>query len=539
MTMLGSALRRRRGIQLFQRACLSTPAYYEKEDTPPLVELEAAKLGFPSTSHILTEPIDLTVQHPSMGGHVLLGRNGTGKSLLSNTLASRGHKEYLKGGSFFADRTTMISHVSFESHEDLLAEGGTAYKAIADGNLSKAAQFLVVRFGLFPLLYRDVNTLSTGEIRKVMLIRALASCPRLLVLDNSFDGLDVPSREILKDLVSRTLRGFRPDILVQGISANNTAHTQVLMMTHRAEEIVPEIGTVNFFQERILQTESRDERSGHELLSSALNITDEYDAEPWKDSSLPSVDSIASWWKSHRTKSEQRREGVLVQTENLCIRRGDATLIDNVNWTVEKGQHWLVAGKNGSGKSTLSRLLACNESGIQDGNLRVLDDSHAGEPGVRRERVGWVATESHMAAAKSDQATYDILCSNAPPEVAHVVAEWLGMDEQAKLSRPFSQLSQGEQKLILIASAIASRPELLVLDEPCQGLDLLNRHRVLGLVERLCKATDMSLIYITHHLEELVPSITHVLHLQDGTSVYNGTREAYDPEAISTNEEDR
>jgi ABC-type molybdenum transport system ATPase subunit/photorepair protein PhrA len=119
----------------------------------------------------------------------------------------------------------------------------------------------------------------------------------------------------------------------------------------------------------------------------------------------------------------------------------------------------------------------------------------------------------------------DIVDENVGDTVAR---QWLQLRDD-QLSRPFYELSQGEQKLVLIASAIAKLPELLIIDEPLQGLDLRNRRLVLGLVERLCRATDVSLIYVTHHLEELVPSISHVLHLQKGRSIFNDVVTAYKP----------
>ena len=102
------------------------------------------------------------------------------------------------------------------------------YRAL--GHLSAAAKYLVVRFGLHPLLYRSVRTISTGEMRKVLLARALGTRPRLLVLDNAFDGLDAPSRASLAELVSMTITGFGR-LLVQGVDASATAHTQVLLLT--------------------------------------------------------------------------------------------------------------------------------------------------------------------------------------------------------------------------------------------------------------------------------------------------------------------
>ena len=217
--------------------------------------------------------------------------------------------------------------------------------------------------------------------------------------------------------------------------------------------------------------------------------------------------------------------------------------MQDLTWRVHSGQHWWIAGGNGAGKSTLSRLLARNEPGIVDGMLDVsTSDQEEPQPGERRNGVGWVSTESHMALARSELTAGQVLTQHSPQhdtttlDVAMTVLEWLDLPSTKEfLQRPFGQLSQGEQKLILIAAAISSRPRLLVLDEPCQGLDWKKRQRVLGVVERLCQAvgSDMSLIYITHHPEEVNPSISHVLHLAKGQDVFQGTLQDYDPEAVT------
>ena len=139
-----------------------------------------------------------------------------------------------------------------------------------------------------------------------------------------------------------------------------------------------------------------------------------------------------------------------------------------------------------------------------------------------------------MQLALSNICTRDVLAGNDEPselqiEIGEQVASWLNID---LLSRPFSCLSQGEQKMVLIARAIAVQPRLLIVDEPMQGLDSHNRRKVLGLVELICQATDTSLVYITHHMEELLPCITHVMHLQEGRGMYQGELAAYEPESI-------
>lgn len=117
-------------------------------------------------------------------------------------------------------------------------------------------------------------------------------------------------------------------------------------------------------------------------------------------------------------------------------------------------------------------------------------------------------------------------------ETCSVVLQWLGVEKKSAspsttdtmLLRKFGTLSQGEQKLLLLASAISQRPSLLILDEPCQGLDVLNRACVLGLIDAICKTTNMSLLYITHHEEELIDGIDKVLRLEQGQVVQCGAR---------------
>jgi len=151
--------------------------------------------------------------------------------------------------------------------------------------------------------------------------------------------------------------------------------------------------------------------------------------------------------------------------------------------------------------------------------------------------IGWVSTERHMEMTKSQSTALQVLTEattthdeKSSAESAREVASWLGVSDL--MDRPFCYLSQGQQKMVLIGAALTSRPDLLVLDEPCQGLDVFSRHRVLVLVERICRATDMSLVYITHHLEELLPSVSHALHLKDKRAAFQGPIQDYDPKNL-------
>ena len=558
----------------------------------PLARLARTVLGWPGTSTTRPlPPIDLTLHPADAGGHVLLGGNGSGKSLLASALAnetadSSGSGTWIRSGELQRREgwsTHSASMVSFESHEALLAEGGSVYRCLGmppGATPSKACKFLIVRFGLHPLLYRPVSALSTGEIRKVLLARALATRPSLLVLDNAFDGLDVPSRAALADLLSMTLRGFS-ELLVQGVEASATAHTQVLLVTHRAEEIVDEIATVSCMRAAdgaphpafsdgadahshasdrscpepvALTTEARAGRTGAELMRAAFGsahpLPSLAEGQPQPHSftavGLPSPAEVGALFP----QSHAAAGGTLVEACGLSVGRDGVALLSALDWTVRQGEHWLIAGGNGAGKSTLSRLLARCDASEQgaSGRLSVLGTSLGAAPSQLRQHtaastpaaamsplrdgVGWVSTERHLAMARSPLPTADVLRGadaggGASAEDAARIARWLRLDAPL-LARPFAQLSQGEQKLVLIGAALARRPALLVLDEPCQGLDVVQRQRVLSLVERVCSSGGVALVYITHYYEEALPCITHVLQLQSGTAAFMGERRGFE-----------
>jgi molybdate transport system ATP-binding protein len=502
------------------------------------------------------------------GGHLLCGANGSGKSLLLRSMIDpesvhniiesdddddgRHRRQVGEQQCLFRHRnhdveTTkrpLVAHVSFESHQQLLLEsssattttspqhGGskTTYAALSPGgHFSKAAEFLVVRFGLFPLLYRDVTTLSTGEIRKVLLIRALVQQPRILILDNAFDGLDVASRTILKDIVRKTIAGFRMDILVQGVSAQNVPATQVILATHRAEEVVDNIARVSVIDNHgTLVTHDRGSPQFDRLLrDDAAGLDTDGDtprAAPWSADDLPTVDALRIILPAASQSGAPRTAKYLVKMVDMEVKGGDKILLSNLTWTIEPGQRWLVSGSNGAGKSTLSRLLAHPSIQLKGLESTLVDVD-----------VGWVSTERHVQLSKSDRTTEDVLfenCTSTDERIWNLVLRFFGLNDAGMRQRPFARLSQGQQKMVLVANGLLKTPRLLILDEPLQGLDVSNRRKVLGLVERWCQASNMSFVYITHHLEETIPSIQSVLHLSEGRVVYSGYYASYDPDLV-------
>jgi molybdate transport system ATP-binding protein len=522
------------------------------DDGDWMVRFNKAKLMFGSSGEgkagnsqccdVRTLAVDFDIHRT--GGHLLIGSNGSGKSLLFRSMIypesvrniAHGDNEKRPVESVFSHRNVedsrrpLVSHVSFESHQQLLHESETSphgsmttYAALSPGgHFSKTAEFLVVRFGLLPLLYRDVTTLSNGEIRKVLLIRALVQQPRILILDNAFDGLDVASRSILKDIVRKTIAGFRMDILVQGVSAHTVPATQVILATHRMEEVVDNISRVSVIDDKGTLV-TYDQETPYQLdrqMRDESKFSNSDTHELWNGHGLPTVDALRSILAAAPQSGD--RTDPLVKMIDMDVKAGDEILLSNLTWTINQGERWVIAGGNGAGKSTLSRLLAhplVNHKGLET----TLNDAE----------VGWVSTERHVQLSKSDRIVEDILfenCKTKDERLLDVVLQCFDLHDSSVRMRPFARLSQGQQKMVLIANGLLKATRLLILDEPLQGLDLINRRKVLGLVERWCQSSDMSFVYITHHLEETIPSIQSVLHLAEGRVVYSGDFASYDPD---------
>ena len=480
-----------------------------------LARLRGARLAYPSNTP--TIPLDLDIPPATQGGHALLGANGCGKSLVAEAFLD--NDAVVAGGS--VERAPRSARVSFEAHGALVDENLTVYEAC--GKLqTKASKYLVVRFGLHPLLWRPVGSVSTGEIRKVLLARALARKPDLLLLDNAYDGLDAPSRAALAKLLSQMLTGFSA-LLVQDVpSGAEAARSQVLQITHRAEEVLPEVARVSWLGADGVATAPTPPE-----LAAALG------AFCAASAAAPPDEVVAAIYADAPARASN---AAVVEARGLGVRAGDVRVLRDVDWTVRRGEHWLVAGGNGSGKSTLGALLArplaargwfpTGRSGDLAGSLEVLgvDVARGGAAAV-----AWVSTELHLAlAARADAASVVARCFGATADAAAYVLEAGFGVGAAALDRPFRALSQGEQKLVLVAGAVAARPELLVLDEVCQGLDATHRARVLALADAV--APHASIVFISHHRDEILPCVTHVLDLaQNEAPTFVGEMRAWTP----------
>ncbi|RLL47141.1 ABC transporter ATP-binding protein [Oceanobacillus piezotolerans] len=242
----------------------------------------------------------------------------------------------------------------------------------------------------------------------------------------------------------------------------------------------------------------------------------------------------------------QYREKEVLELQKVSWKRDGIRILSDINWQVNKGEHWAILGLNGSGKTTLLNLI----NGYlwpTTGNISVLNQPF-GKTDLRllRKSIGWVSS-SLQERIKETSLVEDVVLSgkyasiglyDTPDktdiEQAETLMEQLGFSHLK--GRSYRTCSQGEKQKILIARGLMANPLLLILDEPTTGLDFLAREDLLMSIEKMAEAEHApTILFVTHHMEEILPIFSHTLMLRDGQVFAEGeTRSVITENKLST-----
>lgn len=224
---------------------------------------------------------------------------------------------------------------------------------------------------------------------------------------------------------------------------------------------------------------------------------------------------------------------LLFQIRNLTIRRDSTYILRKIEWTVQQDEHWVILGANGSGKTSLLKALTGYMTPT-DGEITLLGEEF-GESDWRelRKRVGVVSASISHLVHDEDEAIEIVIGGREA-----MIGVWgiFSQDDVRRAkrllklvragylaNRRWEVLSQGERQRVLIARALMANPTVLVLDEPCAGLDPVARERFLTDIRELAVGKDAPcLVFVTHHIEEILPEFTHMLALRKGRVAYAG-----------------
>lgn len=206
---------------------------------------------------------------------------------------------------------------------------------------------------------------------------------------------------------------------------------------------------------------------------------------------------------------------MVIDVKNLSLKAGYRYLLKDINWQVKRGEHWVVFGMNGSGKTTLLSILAGYKQATS-GTFTVLGETYTADNILDlRRRIGWVSG-SFFDQKYTRESALDIVLSgktgaigldkrfisDADIKQAKRLLRELRLAD--KIYQPFHMMSKGEREDVLIARALLANPEILLLDEPCTGLDILAREHFLNTLRDLAENSNLTIIYVTHYTEEIL-----------------------------------
>lgn len=478
----------------------------------------------------------------------LIGRNGSGKTLLLKMLrgdvwptpTGRERRTYSLAGEPAqepAGSKELIAYIGPERQDKYVRYGWnlSVEQIVTTGlfdediPLSKPSRAqrarverVLKRFGLWGLRNRHMLTLSYGQRRLVLVARAFASEAPLLLLDEVFNGLDHRTRAKLRT----------------ALEAPRAGHAWVLT-THRPKELPRNVTHVAYIERGKIVHAGRKESSPTPALP---RVTGEgalaHTPTLPRTGILPHVTGArASNSRATRKKAnvpapvvrgrvrEGSSGGWLIRLNDVTLYRDYRPVIRKLNWTLARGEHWAILGPNGSGKSTLLSLLYGDLHPALGGSIE-----WAGAPfGTRIEawkhRVGWLSPElqaEHYAAKSIEEIVisgrYSSVGLNQAPTRSERAAarRWLEFFGLVSLrERGPRQVSYGQMRLALFARAMINDPELLLLDEPCTGLDADVREHVLDVLQRLA-VNGTQIVMAVHDPEDIVPAVRHILKIGPG-----------------------
>ena len=465
---------------------------------------------------------------------VITGENGSGKSAIAQALAGGlavGSRNASSRAGNQLPAPESVALISFERQRDIVfderyhddgefVEGGidpgtSAREFILrherGGREALAAPLperlgeLVQRLSIESVLDRGLKYLSTGELRKVLLCRELLRDPAWLIFDEPYEGLDHATREVL----AREL-----DRLVDA-SLSSASATRVLIITDRYQHVPA--GTTHVLHIEDRRIAFAGPRIDFEAagIPRVLRALDGAEAASLGNALAETLEEHAAGKVVDMSDGKAR---VLVGLRDVSVSYAERRVLDRLNLEIVPGQHTLVRGPNGCGKTTVLNLINGDNPQVYANDVTICGMKRGSGESVWdvKKQLGQVSYALHVEYAYRCHSNliecvlsgfYDSIGLYREPSFSevHAAERWLSLvGLLSKRAEPFTRLSYGEQRVALILRAVIKQPPLLILDEPCHGLDPRHRSEVLTIADYIGRHTDSTLLYVTHDPEEVL-----------------------------------
>lgn len=485
---------------------------------------------------------------------LVIGKNGSGKEKFLEALEKHLHQdcevvsleraaeiiqyerendesEYVKGGVDIG-RTGKI--YILQAAFPLLKKDGTLLNSAESEKLKSISENLenceaVKLCGVQPVLNRGLKYMSTGEIRRIMLARALFAKKRILIVSNPFEGLDVQSRKILFDFFENFRKSFyaensdelkiltneRSEVCNSQIDKSQVYIPQIIFCAERWSEIPKTITHVLEFSEN--------EISFYGKKSEYEKILQERKESEYQEAKTDDKDFLNEMISS----KQDDEDSILVQMKNVNVSWGENHVLKNLSWVLHKGEHYLVRGPNGSGKTTFLELITGDNKQVYSNEVYIFGIKRGSGETIWdiKKNLGIVSYRIHVeyrmlhGISLRDVVVsgfYDSigLYERATEVQISVADKWLSFGGfGGRENESFANLSYGEQRAVLILRAVVKNPKILILDEPCHGLDENYRQKILSLMNHIGTESETTMLHVTHDETEILDCEKNILEL--------------------------
>ena len=467
----------------------------------PLVELQNY---LPRAPFQFAEPINLKLFRGE--NWLVYGLNGSGKSILAKTLMKSyqslcGTITHNLPGNDWNRITSNMAHLSFNSQYGGSDEG-MCYQmrwnqGLLDDSLPKVKDVLSLsklpgcfsHLKLENLMERYIISLSSGEFRRFQIAQMLCTGARIIIIENPYIGLDEQNRAIVAELLQELVK-------ISGV--------QLILLESRLPE------NLSLFSHIVLIEDGRVAKYPLNEGLAAIKTADVATAA--KDYST-----------AHSVTAECGKE--LLKLQNVSIRYGNRTILKGLSWSLKAGEKWALTGRNGSGKSTLLSLICADNPQAYSCNITLFGRKRGTGESIWdiKRNIGYLSPEMYKSYRKPlpvenivASGLFDTIGLYVEPKEEHLqrVERWMDLFNLSRFrGTNYMHLSDGWQRMVLLARAFVKNPPLLILDEPFHGLDNKNRTLAAEIIESWCRQPEKSLIMVSHYKEDFPKSITHTLDL--------------------------
>jgi molybdate transport system ATP-binding protein len=437
----------------------------------------------------------------------IVGPVGSGKTTLAKALSGR---LFRTGSVYFKSRSNRI-HPSivlveqqhqFKNRSNMQdfylqqrfnsADAGDAY-TIREELSNEDEVILAYWLGFFMLghlIDKPLVQLSNGENKRLQLVKSVLRDPDWLILDNPFLGLDVEGREILSTCLEKLRDNSVQFILINSPAALPACVNRVIYLEEGRISWDAPVSTYESFR--------KVDKLGFNFNLMGDLITSAEVFEPFQHA---------------------------VYMSDVTIKYGEKVILSGIHWEIKSGARWALSGPNGAGKSTLLSLITADNPQAYSQDIILFDRKRGTGESIWdiKKRIGYVSPELHVYF-KEPANIFNVVGSGLfdtlgvykkiTEEQKNRIDCWLGVFGISHLSqRMFQQISTGEQRMVLLARALVKNPPLLILDEPCQGLDEEQIHRVKEILNYICSNSQTTLIYVSHYASDIPDCVNQYFKL--------------------------